>query len=131
MMDIGLGVTVVNNEPPVLGGQVLLSMPGGPCMRCLGFLTDERLADEASQYGDAGPRPQVIWGNGVLASVAVGVAVDLLTDWTRGLRRVVYLEYHGNEGTLRRHPRLDNKGIIASCPHYPPGDLGDAIFQPL
>jgi molybdopterin/thiamine biosynthesis adenylyltransferase len=131
MLDIGLGVTIVDDEPPVLGGQVILSMPGGPCMRCLGFLTEKRLADEASQYGDAGPRPQVIWGNGVLASIAVGIAIDLLTDWTRRLRKVVYLEYRGNEGTVRRHPRLDNKGIPVVCPHYPPGEVGDPVFKPL
>jgi len=131
LLDIGLGVTVIEGQAPVMGGQIILSMPGGPCMRCLGFITDKRLAEEASRYGDAGPRPQVIWANGILASTAVGFAVDLLTDWTRRLRSVVYLEYRGNEGVLRPHPRLADRGIPDTCPHYPPSDLGDPMFRPL
>jgi hypothetical protein len=36
---------------------------------------------EAEKYGAAGSRPQVVWPNGVLASTAVGLAVQLLTPW--------------------------------------------------
>src|SRR6266849_8531402 len=52
----------------VNGGQVIMSSPDGPCMRCMGFLTGEKLAAEAALYGNAGARPQVVWHNGVLAS---------------------------------------------------------------
>lgn len=65
---IDMGMDVHGKEPPVIGGQVILSSPGGLCMRCMGFLTDEKLAQEAARYGDAGGRPQVIWPNGILAS---------------------------------------------------------------
>lgn len=74
---IDIGMDVHGTEKPVIGGQVILSSPGGICMRCMGFLTDERLAQEAARYGKAGPRPQVVWPNGVLASTAVGLAVIL------------------------------------------------------
>jgi hypothetical protein len=124
-------MSMKGDDPPVLGGQVIVSMPGEPCMRCLGFITDARLAKEASNYGGAGSRPQVVFGNGVLASTAVALAVDLLTDWTRQLRRVVYLEYRGNEHILRPHPRSDNKGIASVCPHYPLSNVGAPVFQPL
>src|SRR3546814_6129740 len=37
-----------------IGGQVILSSPGGPCLWCLGVLTDARLEQEAQKYGAAG-----------------------------------------------------------------------------
>lgn len=87
-------------------------------MTCLGFLTPERLAREAAHYGDAGHRPQVVWSNGVLASSAVGVIIDLVTGWTRMRDRVVYMSYDGNLGTLTDHARL--KHLLADkCPHFP------------
>lgn len=130
LVDIGMDLTQVTGEPPVMGGQVILSMPGHPCMFCLGFLTDERLGREATNYGAAGGRPQVVWPNGVLASSAVGVVVDLLTDWTRSLRGPVYLSYRGNDGTVQPHVRL--KYLKAGpCPHYPPDQVGDPVFSSL
>jgi molybdopterin-synthase adenylyltransferase len=131
LIDIGLDITVVGDDPPLMGGQVILSMPGEPCMHCLGFLTEALLAKEASDYGDAGPRPQVVFGNGVLASAAVAIAVDLLAGWTRQLRRAVYLEYRGNEQGLRPHPRANDKGIAPVCPHYPLANVGAPVFRRL
>jgi hypothetical protein len=124
LIDIGMDVHVVGDEPPRMGGQVILSMPGGPCMFCLGFLNEVTLAREGERYGDAGARPQVVWPNGVLASTAVGLAVDLLTDWTRSLRRVVYMEYDGNAGTVKPHMRLQYLGG-EQCSHYPLEQVGD------
>lgn len=31
-LDIGMDVHQAGDEPPVMGGQVILSMPDGPCM---------------------------------------------------------------------------------------------------
>lgn len=129
-IDIGLDVRRVGAEPPQMAGQVILSMPGEPCMACMGFLSENDLAREAARYGDAGPRPQVVWANGVLASTAVGIAVDLLTNWTVALRGPVYLSYHGNLGTVRPHVRLDylESGM---CPHYPIEQVGEPRFRRL
>lgn len=124
LIDIGMDVHLVEPEPPRVVGQVILSMPGGPCMQCLGFLSEETLAREAAEYGDAGPRPQVVWPNGILASTAVGVAVDLLTDWSRSLREVVYLSYDGNARTLEPHTRLRFLKY-EPCPHFPLDEVGD------
>ena len=33
---------VRGKELPVIAGQVILSSPGGVCMRCMGSLTDEK-----------------------------------------------------------------------------------------
>lgn len=122
-VDLGLDVHQVEGEPPQLGGQVILSMPGSPCMECLGFLTPERLAREASRYGAAGIRPQVVWGNGILASAAVGLIVDLVTGWTQSERPWAYLSYDGNRSTLGPHPRVHYHETTV-CGHYPLADVG-------
>lgn len=128
-VDIGMDVHDVPGEPKRMVGQVILSMPGGPCMTCLGFLTPERLAAEAAQYGAAGGRPQVVWPNGILASSAVGVVVSLLTGWTGEEDRVIYLSYDGNRGTLVPHARLQFLGRTP-CPHFPLAAAGEPHFRP-
>jgi hypothetical protein len=127
-IDIGMDVHRVGDEPPRMAGQVILSMPGGPCMFCLGYMSEERLAQEAAEYGAAGPRPQVIWSNGVLASTAVGVCIELLTDWTRAPYRPLYLSYDGNTETVTPHVRLKYLPM-ADCPHYPLEQVGDPIAR--
>ena len=66
-VDIGMAVTAVADEF-LISGQVIRSMPGSACMRCLGFITPHKLEVEAKKYGDAGNNPQVVWSNGLLAS---------------------------------------------------------------
>lgn len=129
-VDIGLDVHQSGDEPPRMAGQIILSMPGGPCLTCIGFLTETKLIREAERYGVAGPRPQVVWANGILASTAVGVGIDLLTDWTRSLRGPVYLSYDSNTGEIQPHKRL---AYLSSgpCPHFPFSQLGDPVFKPL
>lgn len=117
-VDIGMDVHQVEGEPPRMGGQVILSMPEGPCMTCLGFLTPERLAREAVRYGDTSGRPQVVWPNGILASSAVGIVVDLVTGWSGLKDRPVYFSYDGNRGTFTNHVRLTHLRWT-SCPHFP------------
>lgn len=101
----------------VIAGQVVLSMPGQPCMRCLGLLPDEALADEAAEYGDAGSRPQVIWPNGVLASLAVGVFMQLIAPWHLENKETVLLEYDGNTQTVKLSSKLDYLSQL-NCTHY-------------
>lgn len=127
---IDIGMDVHGKEPPVIGGQVILSSPGDLCMKCMGFLTDDKLAQEAAQYGSAGHHPQVVWPNGVLASTAVGIAVDLVTNWTRQGRPHTYLVYDGNEATVKESITLRNI-IISTCPHFSDSDVGDPILVEL
>lgn len=129
-VDIGLDVHQVEGSPPEMAGQVLLSMPGSPCMQCMDFLSERNLAKEAARYGDAGIRPQVVWANGVLASTAVGLLVDLVTGWTGELRPPVYLSYQSNRGTVAPHPRLPYVSNLA-CPHYPVEAVGEPRFEAL
>lgn len=126
---IDIGMDVHGTAAPVIGGQVILSSPGGLCMRCMGFLTDEKLAQEAALYGNAGGRPQVVWPNGVLASTAVGLAVDLVTNWTRKRRSHAYLVYDGNHGTVQNSHTLRN--LNSRCSHYSSADVGDPVLLEL
>lgn len=123
---IDIGMDVHGKEHPVIGGQVIVSSPGGLCMRCMGFLTDERLAGEAALYGNAGIHPQVVWSNGVLASIAVGLAVDLVTNWTRRECSHAYLVYDGNEATIKESATL-RKRERDVCSHFPDRDVGDPM----
>lgn len=126
---IDIGMDVHGKESPVIGGQVILSSPGGLCMRCMGFLSEEKLAREAARYGDVGGRPQVVWPNGVLASTAVGLVVDLVTNWTRTRRSHAYLVYDGNTGTL--HDSYTLRNLNDPCRHYSNLDLGDPVLVEL
>jgi molybdopterin-synthase adenylyltransferase len=128
-LDIGMDLHVASDGPPGMGGQVIVSMPNGPCMFCMGFLDDEKLGREANNYGAAGARPQVVWANGVLASTAVGLAVDIVTDWTRSVHGPIFLSYRGNDGTIVPHVRLPY--VVAECPHYPSNQLGNPDFSTL
>lgn len=121
----------VHKLPPVSGhlvaGQVALSMSGGPCLRCLGIVTDAALETEARAYGAADGRPQVVWPNGVLASSAVGLVVQLLTPWSPQERTGSCIVYDGNAGTLVQSDRF--RRWLGPCPHYPRAAVGDMTFD--
>lgn len=128
-IDIGIDVYHVEPEPPRLSGQIIATFPGGPCMRCLGYLTEMKLSKEAAKYGAAGKNPQVVWANGIVSSTAVGIAVDIITGWTRSLTDVIYLSYEGNLGLLTPHKYLQY--VPRPCLHYPPDHVGEPTFRHL
>jgi molybdopterin/thiamine biosynthesis adenylyltransferase len=127
-IDIGMDVHEIGKQGYLISGQVILSFPGHPCLRCCGLITDERLQQEDNRYGAAGVRPQVVWPNGVLASTAVGLAAQVLTAWYSRPPVFVYLEYDGNKGTVMRSAQMEAlKECI--CPHHPPDETGDPLFD--
>lgn len=127
-IDIGMDVTHLGNEQYAIAGQMIMTLPGGPCMRCLGFLTQERLNREEDNYGDAGINPQVVWTNGTLASLAVGEFVRLFTPWFDSSRAYEWLELDGNNQIVSksRQPEYALKG---QCNHFTPSDVGDPFFD--
>lgn len=126
-VDMGMDVHDLGDQFSI-GGQVVLSSPGGPCLWCLGLLTDDLLELEAKNYGAAGGKPQVVWPNGVLASVAVGLIVQLLTPWTSLPIASAYLEYDGNRHQVLTSNRL--KAVAgATCAHYAADQTGDPLFD--
>jgi molybdopterin-synthase adenylyltransferase len=127
-IDIGMDVTRLADGQYAVAGQMILTLPGCPCMRCLGFLTQERLEREENDYGDAGINPQVVWTNGTLASLAVGTFVRLLTPWFDYKREFEWLELEGNS-QLVSHSRQPNYMPKDRCKHFSAGDLGDPFLD--
>lgn len=97
-------------------------------MRCLGFLTEERLNREENLYGDVGINPQVVWTNGTLASLAVGTFVRLVTPWFDYNRDYEWLELDGNRQLVAdsEQPLYTLQG---PCKHFEGEDLGDPFFN--
>lgn len=126
-IDIGMDVYPVGDHFGI-SGQVVVSTPGGPCLKCLGIVTEHKLKREAEQYGAAGPNPQVVWSNGVLASTAVGAFVQLVAPWHTSHSPTTYLEYDGNSGTISVSNRLKHVKL-APCTHYGLADVGDPYFK--
>lgn len=125
-IDIGMDVHKRGTRY-LISGQVAVSMPGGPCLWCMGLLTDDLLTREAERYGEAGDRPQVIWPNGILASTAVGLFIQLVTSW-HDERLPILMEYDGNIHSVLS----SNKVAYLShkeCHHYYNNDVGDPFFK--
>jgi molybdopterin/thiamine biosynthesis adenylyltransferase len=128
-IDVGMDVEKTEAAHEIYG-QVILSMPGHACMQCSGFLNLEKMAREAAKYGDAGSNPQVVWSNGIVCSSAVGVGVDLLTDWSQATHNTVFLNMIGSRGTLMPDRRLEILTKL-TCSHYPLQHAGDPILKRL
>lgn len=124
-IDIGMDVHGDREGNYFITGQVITSLPGCACMRCMGFLNEDVLAREAAKYGDVGGNPQVVWPNGALASTAVGQAMALLTPWNDELSPPLYIDYDGNRATATPNKRLEYVNADR-CPHFEGEDsLGD------
>ena len=110
-------------------GQIITSLPESLCMRCLGYITEERLALENKKYGNAGGKPQVIWPNGVRASIAVGQLIKLLSPWNTELTLSPMIDYDGNKQQTMDSPKLL---VLANhcCTHYQADNLGDPFYSP-
>ena len=129
-IDIGMDVTMVADKVYAVAGQMIMTRPGGPCMRCLGFITDGRLNEEENRYGDAGLNPQVVWTNGTLASLAVGAFVKLFTPWFDVNDTYTWLELDGNTQAVAPSEQPKYMPQFVSCPHHGgPDGLGDPFFS--
>lgn len=122
-VDIGIDVFRSAGEPPRMAGQVFLSIPDGPCMRCVRLIRPELLDKEGAEYGEQGGRPQVVWLNALVASAAIGLVVDLVTAKFGHQGPPIYVSLDGNRNTLTSHANL----LLAQeqCPHYRANHLGD------
>lgn len=126
-IDIGMDVHA-SQHGHAISGQVALSLPNHPCLRCMGVVRDSELAREQANYGDAGGRPQVVWPNGILASAAVGQFMALILPWGASVKPELLLEYDGNRQRLVESGKLRFL-LNQPCPHYPDGcQLGDPFF---
>lgn len=126
-IDQGMDVHSLNGRY-LVAGQVVLSLPGAPCLRCLGIVTDDALDDEGRNYGAAGGKPQVVWPNAVLASSAVGLFMQLVTPWQDAAPNGECLEYDGNAHTVIRSDRMKYLSGLG-CIHRNLSELGDPTFD--
>jgi len=127
---IDIGMDVHKGEAYSISGQVVVSMPEKPCFKCLGFIRDKDLDDEGRRYGEAGGNPQVVWSNGVLASTAVGIFIQLLAPWCPISPGSAFLGYDGDRFTLEHDARFA-VGVNHNCEHFGSiGDLGDPFWKP-
>jgi molybdopterin/thiamine biosynthesis adenylyltransferase len=133
LVDIGMRITT-DSSGRLTGvpGQRSTVLPGGPCLWCTDFLTDEKLRGETGGRGRSylqGPNDRdalVSCFNGVLAGEAAAEVLRLLSGL--GGDRDMRLQYDGQEGVLRPmvvKPRKD-------CPLCTDAlAAGDPIWNPL
>jgi hypothetical protein len=93
----------------------------------MGLVTDEALAKEAARYGAAGGKPQVVWPNGTLASIAVGSFMKLVTPWETHKPTPLLLEYDGDLQTVAPSNKLAY--LLRYCRHFDSmNELGDPFW---
>jgi molybdopterin/thiamine biosynthesis adenylyltransferase len=119
-VDVGVSIRALRGsvaEPRVsIGGNIFILIPGGFCLRCAGFLSDDALKEELggrdrSYFQKKKGQAQVVSFNGVVASQAVSEVLQLLTGYRGssfdpndlaiedGLQRGA-LKFDGRRGTL-------------------------------
>lgn len=126
---IDIGMDVHRGDPYSISGQVVVSMPGHPCFKCVGFIRGKDLEEEGRRYCEAGGNPQVVWPNGVLASTAVGIFVQMITPWCRVYDGAKFIGHDGDKLTLEHDARLTVTGK-RKCPHFDGiSDLGDPFWE--
>jgi hypothetical protein len=125
-IDIGLSIDVLpTGEVQAIGGQIVTSIAGGPCLRCADVVTDATIVADREEYVAGAPEQQVISMNGVLASQAVNAALSLITDYAPHHPPPAVLLYDGLLNTL-----TPDRHISDGCPHYPIGSIGWAVRLP-
>ena len=123
LIDIGLGTqmegTGSSRKLAQMTGHVHVYIPGGPCMWCSGFITKAKLDAESGGrgpeyvHGVASPA-QIVSANGVVASLAVTEAMQLLTG---------FMKRPPNEPSFRIYDAVGGKLYVLQvqqdpgCPH--------------
>jgi ThiF family protein len=116
-VDVGVNIRAIKEPEPQgprvsIGGNVLTLIPGGFCMWCSGFLSQEKLATELhgpdrnyfeNQEGEA----QVVSLNGLVASQAVTEVLQLLTGFGGTGFRAGDMALNGRPDIQRGFRKLD------------------------
>ncbi len=137
LIDLGVDVQLVPDNVSrvrAIGGRVMLVTPEGPCLGCLGVLDPVALAREAAGNERGGyiadqdeHAPSVISFNGVVASLAVGEFLNLVTRYA--VRpEPVYHRYDGVRGVIRSYT-LRAEQSCSVCAEI--RGRGDGVMLPL
>lgn len=116
-VDVGVSIRAIEEPEPhgpqvSIGGNVLTLIPGGFCMWCAGFLSEEKLASELrgptrSYFENREGEAQVVSLNGLVASQAVTEVLQLLTGFGGIGLRFADLALDGHPGAQRGFRKLD------------------------
>ena len=108
-IDIGSIITIDKEQIQGIFGRVQLLSPGEPCLWCSSLLDSEEIRRDlmteterrTDPYipGSTEPAPSVIWLNGVVVSMAVGMFMSLVTEAPMPGR---HWQYHAHRTTLRK-----------------------------
>lgn len=119
-IDIGLRIDVADDKSiRAIGGQVFMSLPGGPCMWCVGLVSPEILEADREEYVAGQPEQQVVSMNGLLASQAINGLLALIADYGDPFPPPLLVRYDGLLHSLK-----PDDYVSAICPHYPLVDAG-------
>jgi hypothetical protein len=114
--DIGLTIQVAEDDVTItaIGGQVVTSLPGGPCLWCAEVVTDDLILRDREEYLAGRPDQQVISMNGLLASQAVNAMLAVMTGYAPGFPVHAMIRYDGLSHTMQ-----PDRFVQAPCPHHP------------
>lgn len=137
LVDVGMEIRSAGERLAVADGQVIVSRPGQPCLRCW-FITDPVLEREKRERPlgydrnpDAPGDPQVVSMNGVLASEACNCVLDLITGYSGGRRSSKsFWQYEGRTGQLDRCEMPSRRPQCPACAEEASGDPEVEPIQP-
>jgi molybdopterin/thiamine biosynthesis adenylyltransferase len=128
LVDVGMSIRSTGEQLATADGQVIVSLPGNPCLRCF-FVTDAVLERERrdrppgyDENPDAPGDPQVVSMNGVLASEACNCVLDLVTGYSGGRRGARQWQYDGRAGQLMPHDLPSARPGCEACAEEGHGD---------
>lgn len=129
LVDVGMEIRSVSEHLAIADGQVIVSRPRQPCLRCW-FVTDSALERERRERPPGYDRnraaagdPQVVSMNGVLASEACNCVLDLITGYSGGRRQAqVFWQYEGRTGQLEQCEMPSHRPHCSACAEEAFGD---------
>jgi molybdopterin/thiamine biosynthesis adenylyltransferase len=103
VVDAGIDIDAANGVIRAIGGRVTRSIPGQPCLTCVGILDPARVATELNRtYLADVVAPSVVSLNGVVASLAVDEILDHVTGFTGETPNLPRsLIFDGRRGSVR------------------------------
>lgn len=136
LVDVGMETRSAGERLATADGQVIVSLPEKPCMRCW-FLTDPVLERERrerppgyNRNPDAPGEPQVVSMNGVLASEACNCVLDLITGYSSRRRGAKVWQYDGRAGRLEQCDLPSRRPHCPACAEEGYGDPPSTQTQP-
>jgi molybdopterin/thiamine biosynthesis adenylyltransferase len=127
---IDMGSTITTDDGKVTGifGRVQLLSPGEPCLWCCNLLDTEQVRRDMMSdverrldpyiQGFEEPAPSVVWLNGTVVSLAVGMLMAVVTSAPLRGRHLIYNAQTASLRSVRATPRPDcficsKEGVMA------------------